>query len=148
MFVWDQRRKRRYGSARLLCPEFPHSSVAGTSYVRRVGVRQVGTTFHQQLDPGGYCILLVLGQVAPPLPKLVRVLNLPSHYPIIFLIGNHGKAQEGNYQVIGLWGTEWLTLRPSVQAVGRGVLTPAVLHSWPRALPCTKPPVAAGGRGR
>ena len=35
--------------------------------------------FHQQLDPGDDRILLLLRQVAPPLPKLVGVLNLPSH---------------------------------------------------------------------
>ncbi len=44
---------------------------------------------HQQLDPGSNSVLLALRELLPPLPELVRVLDLPRHTGIIFPLRNH-----------------------------------------------------------
>ena len=43
---------------------------------------------HQQLDSGGQGVLLNIREFLPPLPELVRVLDVPSHQCIIFLSRN------------------------------------------------------------
>ena len=49
---------------------------------------QVGAVFHQQLHSGGHGVLLALLECLPPLPELVRVLDLPRDGYIIFQVRN------------------------------------------------------------
>ena len=91
------------GPASTLRSKLAHSPVARSPYVRGIGVRQIGAVLHKQLDSGGHGVLLTLRKFLPPLSKLVRVLDLPSHGDIIFPVRNLTQEATGHLGDGPIW---------------------------------------------
>ena len=134
MFVWGQRRKRLGWVCPPVAPGVPASSRVGNSLrPMNNGKGRFGPCSISNSTLATTASCCSSDRSAPPLSKLVGVLNLPSHALLYSVKGIKERWLETTSGYLLPQGL--LTLRAPLPAAARGTLCLDAPHSAPLALP-------------